>query len=175
MSDQKFIIVSNRLPVSVTKEDGKLTFKPSSGGLATAMSSLDIQGEQIWIGWPGISSDELTTSDKATITRKLRAYNCVPVFLTAAQVKNFYEGYANDTLWPLFHYFETYAQYNDAYWEAYKTVNHLFNKAVIKHADEQFPVVRAAANPTAAVHIDRGGAAVTHRRRQGSCRGGACR
>jgi trehalose 6-phosphate synthase/phosphatase len=138
MNDQKFIIVSNRLPVSVSKIDGKLTFSPSSGGLATAMSSLDIAGgKQLWIGWPGISSDDLTSSERATITRRLRDYSCVPIFLTSLQVKNFYEGYANDTLWPLFHYFESYAQYKDDYWAAYKTVNALFSKAIVKHATPQ--------------------------------------
>jgi trehalose 6-phosphate synthase/phosphatase len=136
MHNRKFIIVSNRLPVSVSRVDGKLTFSPSSGGLATAMSSLDIDdANRLWIGWPGISSDELTASDKATITKKLRGFSCVPVFLTTEQVKNFYEGYANDTLWPLFHYFESYAQYKDEYWQAYKAVNKLFSKTVVKHAD----------------------------------------
>lgn len=135
MSEQKCVIVSNRLPVSVSKVAGKLTFSPSSGGLATAMSSLDNSSQQLWIGWPGISADELTPAERATITRKLRTFNCIPVFLTTEQVKFFYEGYANDTLWPLFHYFETYAQYRDEYWAAYKAVNRLFHKVVVRHAD----------------------------------------
>jgi len=135
MNDYKFIIVSNRLPVSVAKVDGKLTFSPSSGGLATAMSSIPMENnKRLWIGWPGISSDELTSAEKAIITKKLREYGCAPVFLTAQQVKNFYEGYANDTIWPLFHYFQSYARYSDEYWSAYRTVNALFNKAIIKYA-----------------------------------------
>jgi len=138
MSESQFIIVSNRLPVSVSKVDGELEFKPSSGGLATAMSSLDVgASKQIWIGWPGISSDELTAQEKSLVTKRLRKYNCVPVFLSREQVKNFYEGYANDTLWPLFHYFESYAKYSDEYWDAYKTVNKLFSQAVLKQAGER--------------------------------------
>jgi trehalose 6-phosphate synthase/phosphatase len=138
MRESRFVIVSNRLPVSVSKVDGKLVFSPSSGGLATAMSSLDTgTSKQIWIGWPGISSDDLTTQEKAVITKKLRAYNSVPVFLTTQQVKLFYEGYANATLWPLFHYFESYAKYDDQYWDAYKKVNRLFVQAIVKHADER--------------------------------------
>lgn len=136
MSKQKFIIVSNRLPVSVSKVDGELTYTPSSGGLATAMSSLD-NGEQLWIGWPGIASDDLTSADKTAITRKLtEEYGCYPVFLSQDQVQNFYEGYANDTLWPLFHYFQSFAKYEDSYWLAYREVNKLFAKAVQKQADE---------------------------------------
>lgn len=138
MSEPQFIIVSNRLPVSVSKVDGKLVFSPSSGGLATAMSSLDTgAGKQIWIGWPGISSDELTAPEKALVTKRLRQYNSVPVFLTREQIKNFYEGYANDTLWPLFHYFESFATYRDEYWDSYKAVNKLFSQAVLKQASER--------------------------------------
>ncbi len=136
MSKQKFIVVSNRLPVSISKVDGKLTYTPSSGGLATAMSSLD-NGEQLWIGWPGIASDDLTPADKTAIIRKLtKDYGCYPVFLSRDQVQNFYEGYANDTLWPLFHYFQSFAKYDDTYWQAYREVNKLFAKAVQKQADE---------------------------------------
>lgn len=130
MKKQSFVIVSNRLPVSVSKTDGKLEFHVSTGGLATAMSSLDNGDEQIWVGWPGIASDDLTASDKVQITRELRKYNCMPVYLTEEQVQNFYEGYSNDTLWPLFHYFQSFTKHNADYWRAYQDVNKLFMKAV---------------------------------------------
>ncbi len=146
MADRKpartydFIVVSNRLPVSVTKQDGELVFTPSSGGLATAMSSLDSNdspGSRLWIGWPGIASDDLTAAEKAVVTRKLRASNCVPVFLTRDQIKNFYEGYANDTVWPLFHYFQSVAQFGTHYWDAYQAVNKLYAKAITRMASPE--------------------------------------
>jgi len=138
MLKQEFIIVSNRLPVSVSKENGKLVYSPSSGGLATAMSSLGgEQAKRLWIGWPGIASDDLSGPEKASITRKLRSYGCCPVFLTKDQVEKFYHGYANDTLWPLFHYFQSLANYDNTYWLGYKEVNSIFKKAVAKHADPQ--------------------------------------
>lgn len=135
MSKYRFIIVSNRLPITVRKEDGKLTFTRSSGGLATAMSSLENTGETLWIGWPGIDSDDLTAADKAKIAKELKKDNCYPVHLNSALVRSFYEGYANDTLWPLFHYFQQSVRYDEEYWPAYKTANELFSKAVVKHAD----------------------------------------
>lgn len=136
MTKRKFVIVSNRLPVSVSKEDGKLVFKPSSGGLATAMATMsDDSSDRIWIGWPGIASDDLTAAEKTQIVRKLRSYGCAPVFLTKDQIHQFYDGYANDTLWPLFHYFQSVAQYDNVYWEAYKEVNNLYKKAVVRHTD----------------------------------------
>ncbi|HKR81920.1 MAG TPA: bifunctional alpha,alpha-trehalose-phosphate synthase (UDP-forming)/trehalose-phosphatase [Candidatus Saccharimonadales bacterium] len=142
MSKKGFLIISNRLPVSVSKVDGKLQFKPSSGGLATAMSSLDNgdPGKQLWIGWPGISTDDLTVAEQKQVAKRLLEYHCVPVFLSAEQIKNFYEGYANDTLWPLFHYFESYTQYNDDYWSAYKEVNLLFKQAVVAYAADNATV-----------------------------------
>jgi trehalose 6-phosphate synthase/phosphatase len=135
VSKYRFIIVSNRLPVTVKKEDGKLVFTQSSGGLATAMSSLENAKEALWIGWPGIAEDELSTADKAKIAKELKKYNCYPVHLNADLVRTFYEGYANDTLWPLFHYFQQSAQYREEYWSAYKTANEYYAKAVYKFAD----------------------------------------
>lgn len=128
-----FVIVSNRLPVSVARVDGKLTFSMSSGGLATAMSSLEAT-DQIWVGWPGIAEDDLTSAEKAQITKELRKYNCYPVHLTSQNIADYYEGYANDTLWPLFHYFQAFGNFNDRYYAAYKTVNRQFLAAVRKCA-----------------------------------------
>ena len=129
------IIVSNRLPVTVSKEDGELKYSKSSGGLATAMSSLDSE-DRIWVGWPGISSDDLSEAEKETITEELVSQGCYPVFLTDEQVKLYYEGYSNDTLWPLFHYFQSLTEHNEEYWEAYKEVNELFAEITEKVSKE---------------------------------------
>lgn len=135
---QKIIIVSNRLPVSVSRQNGKLVFTPSPGGLATAVSSVNTDNaDMVWIGWPGISSDELKPGDRAVIIRKLRRSGCYPIFMTEAQVANFYEGYSNDTIWPMFHYFQSLAKFKPEYWQAYKEVNELFSKAIINQADGQ--------------------------------------
>ncbi len=119
------VIVSNRLPVSVRREKGKLVYEASSGGLATAMSSLEADSK-VWVGWPGIDAETLTDSERDEITTELQQQGCFPVFLTAKDVELFYEGYANDTLWPLFHYFQNVAQYSQAYWQAYQAVNQKF-------------------------------------------------
>ena len=125
MSKFSTVVVSNRLPVSVSRKDGKLVFESSSGGLATAMSSLDAE-DKVWVGWPGIDADTLTNDERTQITEELQKRGCYPVFLTAEQVELYYEGYANDTLWPLFHYFQSVARYKDEYWKAYREVNQEF-------------------------------------------------
>lgn len=133
MRGQKLIIVSNRLPINVEKIDGKLKFTRSSGGLASAMSSVNVD-DRIWVGWPGIASEDLTPADKTTITNELAKESCYPVFLSRTQIELFYEGYSNDTLWPLFHYFQSFAKYSDEYWKAYGEVNKLYAKATKKVA-----------------------------------------
>lgn len=128
MSKFSNVIISNRLPVSVSRNDSGLVFESSSGGLATAMSSLEVD-DKIWVGWPGIDADTLTDDERTQITDELQKKGCFPVFLSAKEVELYYEGYANDTLWPLFHYFQSIARYQDDYWSAYKTVNEKFADA----------------------------------------------
>ena len=134
-SMHKFVIVSNRLPVKISRVKGKLTFERSDGGLPTAMASLDVE-DKIWIGWPGIGSDDLTSEEKREVARELKKLGCYPVHLTNQQIADYYEGYANDTLWPLFHYFPSYAQYKANYWDAYREVDKIFAKAVKKCSEK---------------------------------------
>lgn len=136
MGKHSFIVVSNRLPVSVSQVNGKLVFTASSGGLATAMSSLGSDSDdRLWIGWPGIASDDLTPSERRQIIARLRSEGCYPVFLTKEQIAGFYDGYSNGTIWPLFHYFQAFTEHDEAYWQVYKQVNELFKKAVVKNAE----------------------------------------
>lgn len=129
----KTIIVSNRLPVRIQKEEDTLDFKPSVGGLATGLGSIYKEGDNIWIGWPGLYSD--SDSEKEFITRELKKESLSPVFLTEEEIKDFYEGFSNATLWPTFHYFPQYAVYEEVFWEAYKAVNQKFADAIVAAAE----------------------------------------
>jgi trehalose 6-phosphate synthase/phosphatase len=131
------IIVSNRLPVSVKKEDGELQFFPSVGGLATGLSSYANNRNNVWIGWPGIASDELTEADKDEIVTELAKHNCSPVFLTKKQIDDFYNGYSNAVLWPLFHnlpFGKESEHEHKRWWQAYRSVNREFSEAVLNTA-----------------------------------------
>jgi trehalose 6-phosphate synthase/phosphatase len=127
------IIVSNRLPVSVKKEDGKLSFQPSLGGLATGLASYVSKRNNRWIGWPGIPSDDLTEQDRQEIVTELATHNCSPVFLTKKQIDEFYNGYSNDILWPVFHELplDDNSEQRDRWWRAYRSVNKAFAEAVL--------------------------------------------
>jgi trehalose 6-phosphate synthase/phosphatase len=125
------VIVSNRLPISVRKVDGKLEFFPSTGGLATGLATYTKLPGTKWIGWPGVASDGLTDAERERITKRLRRERCYPVFLTQAQIDDFYSGYSNSVLWPLFHDLQLSEQPKN-YWPAYKRVNQLFADAVLE-------------------------------------------
>lgn len=129
------IIVSNRLPISVKKEDGKLAFYPSLGGLATGLSSYADNPKNRWIGWPGIASDELTAGDKQEIVNELSQRNCTPVFLSQRQIDDFYNGYSNTLLWPLFHNLKrktpVAGDKQARWWRSYRSVNEQYAQATL--------------------------------------------
>src|SRR5690606_37015613 len=122
----KTIIVSNRLPVKVLRKDDELQFTPSEGGLATGLSTIFKSGNSRWIGWPGL----YTKSDQEykTITKKLEKESMLPVFLSEDEIRDYYEGFSNGTLWPNFHYFTEFAIYEQPLWESYVAVNQKFAK-----------------------------------------------
>ena len=128
------LIVSNRLPVSVTKRANELRFQPSVGGLATGLASFRESHQSQWIGWPGIATDKISQQEKREISNKFKKQNCPSVFLSAMDIRNFYYGFCNKTIWPLFHYFPLYTAYEDQCWQAYKNVNNAFCEMVIKIA-----------------------------------------
>jgi len=126
----KLIIISNRLPLKANKsENGNFEFSRSEGGLTTGLDSLEMDLEKHWVGWPGAFAE--TDEEQAEITKHLENFKFHPVFLTAEHIQNYYEGYSNNTLWPLCHYFYAFVEYENKYWEAYKEVNEMFCQAAI--------------------------------------------
>jgi trehalose 6-phosphate synthase/phosphatase len=128
------IIVSNRLPVSVKKTNGKLEFYPSIGGLATGLAGYATNRRNKWIGWPGVASEEVTETEKLQIVAELKKHNCYPVFLSRKQLDDYYNGYSNSILWPLFHEAPVSGKaqsQKDTYWKSYRKVNAAFAEATL--------------------------------------------
>ncbi|MCC9166281.1 bifunctional alpha,alpha-trehalose-phosphate synthase (UDP-forming)/trehalose-phosphatase [Pontibacter harenae] len=128
----KLIIVSNRLPVKLQEKDGKLNYQTSEGGLATGLGSIYKQKDNLWIGWPGMVIEQKEKQQQ--IVSDLEGENMYPVFLTETEIKEFYEGFSNETLWPTFHYFSQYAIYEQKLWETYVEVNQKYCEEVMKMA-----------------------------------------
>ena len=130
----KLILVANRLPVKVQDTEDGLAYEPSSGGLATGLSCIKEPADQLWIGWPGIANPE--TGKQEQIRQDLQEYNMQPIFLDEEQIKHYYEGFSNETIWPLFHYFIEHTQYKQEFWRHYSAVNKAFAKAVLQQYEE---------------------------------------
>jgi trehalose 6-phosphate synthase/phosphatase len=121
------------MPIQVKEDsEGKILLKPSVGGLVTGLSAyLEAQTQKLdtlWVGWPG---KELSESDFAYVKKEaLDRFNGYPVQIPDALNEKFYYGFCNETIWPLFHYFPTYTEYDPDAWEAYREVNRIFADSV---------------------------------------------
>ena len=127
----KTIIVSNRLPLQISINDNQLEVTPSVGGLATGMKSVHAEGNGLWVGWSGITDEDLNETIEAEVNLKIKQAKCRTVALNQADVDDFYLGFSNRTLWPLFHYFTEYTEFEKTHWEAYKRVNQKFADVVL--------------------------------------------
>lgn len=128
----RIVIASNRLPVKIQFVNDEYKAIPSAGGLATGLKSYHQSNNSLWIGWPGIDAGSDQEKDK--IVKLLAKDNCLPIFLDNELIENYYDGFSNGTLWPLFHYFTEYTKFRELYWNAYKKVNELFAEAILSNA-----------------------------------------
>ena len=126
---QRLLIVSNRLPISVERRRDKLRFEPSVGGLATALGAFYKSRPSVWIGWPGIELGKIG-EEKQEVETRLSSESCYPVLLSQQDIEDYYQGFCNRTIWPLFHYFPEYTVYSADFWRAYERVNQVFADAV---------------------------------------------
>ena len=125
-----FVIAANRLPVDRSvSPDGTVTWTTSPGGLVTAMESVMRDREAAWVGWAGFPGDAPAPFDDG----QLRLH---PVGLSAEDLTDFYEGFSNDTLWPLYHDVIVPPTYHRSWWHAYRRVNERFAEAVCEVAAE---------------------------------------
>ena len=129
----KNIIVSNRLPVRISKLNNSFEFTTTTGGLATGMKSFHSENNSLWIGWPGIGIDEIDNNVWDTLNTSLKKGGFYPVNLNNSEINDFYFGLPNKCLWPLFHYFIEYSVFSKAHWETYVAINQKFAAAVLEN------------------------------------------
>ncbi|MFC4829976.1 bifunctional alpha,alpha-trehalose-phosphate synthase (UDP-forming)/trehalose-phosphatase [Agromyces aurantiacus] len=124
------VVVSNRLPVDyVGGEGGDTRWKGSPGGLVTALEPVMRAADGAWVGWAGVADREFAPFEHDGIT-------IVPVPLSADEVEEYYEGFSNDTLWPLYHDVIAPPRFHREWWEAYVRVNRRFAEAAANAAAE---------------------------------------
>ena len=132
----KTIIVSNRLPLQIKLQKNNLEVKPSVGGLATGMKSIHEDGNGVWIGWSGLTEEDLNESVSRQVNQALEQVNCASVPLTQENIDNFYLGFSNKALWPHFHYFMEYTEFEKDQWDSYQEVNQKFANVVLEHLED---------------------------------------
>jgi len=132
----RLVVVSNRLPFTASGKDDKLIFRTSPGGLVSGLTTYlessrqnPFNGDYLWVGWPGIEVDEGSQDKLRSKAAKQHAW---PVFLDAKTMDGFYHGFCNSTIWPLFHYFPTYAKFDENDWAQYVKVNEVFRDSLMK-------------------------------------------
>lgn len=131
----KNVIVSNRLPIQLSKLENSFDITSSSGGLATGVNSIR-DDNSVWIGWSGVKSEEFTTKSNNCIKKILKEQNLIQVELSSIEIENYYYGLSNKSLWPLFHYFIDYSKFNDNHWDTYFKVNKKFCDAVVSNVEK---------------------------------------
>lgn len=123
------IVVSNRLPVTITKDaNGEYHFKMSSGGLVSALSGFKKSLNFTWIGWPGFF---IPPKDRQLVDKRLMdEYSCQAVYLDDDVGDRHYNGFSNSILWPLFHYHPGEMNFEEENWQAYRQANMQFAEVV---------------------------------------------
>jgi trehalose 6-phosphate synthase len=123
-----FVVVANRLPVDLERgDDGSENWKRSPGGLVTALEPMLRSRSGAWVGWPGLADADPDPFEEDGIQLH-------PVPLSAEEVEDFYEGFSNDTLWPLYHDVVAPPSYHRHWWRAYTKVNDRFATATAEVA-----------------------------------------
>ncbi|WP_153396124.1 alpha,alpha-trehalose-phosphate synthase (UDP-forming) [Ornithinicoccus halotolerans] len=125
-----FVVAANRLPVDrVVAPDGTTTWRTSPGGLVTAMESVMRHREGAWVGWAGSPEETPEPFDNEGL-------HLHPVPLSGEEVRDYYEGFSNDTLWPIYHDVIVPPTFKRRWWATYRRVNQRFAEAVAEVAAE---------------------------------------
>ena len=114
------VIIANRLPVRMGEDGWEL----SPGGLVTALRPVMAAHSGAWVGWDGGTRGIPATMPDLSV-------RLLPVALSASQVRQYYHGFANASLWPLLHDAIEKPRFERAWWHSYQSVNAIFaDKAV---------------------------------------------
>ncbi|MBS45066.1 MAG: trehalose-6-phosphate synthase [Nocardioides sp.] len=124
------VIVANRLPVDrVTKPDGSVGWRRSPGGLVTAIEPVMRANDGSWIGWPGGTGPDLEPFEADGM-------HLVPIGMEPEDVSEFYEGFANGTIWPLYHDLVAKPEFHREWWDRFVHVNRRFAEKAAGIASE---------------------------------------
>jgi trehalose 6-phosphate synthase len=129
MRQSSLVVVANRLPLDDSAApDGACEWRRSPGGLASALHAILQQTPATWVGWNG-------GVDSAPVLPDIGSLRIRPVSLAEPELTGYYEGFANSTLWPLYHDAVEQPVFDRGWWETYRDVNRRFAEAAAEVAE----------------------------------------
>ncbi len=117
----ELVIVANRLPVQRAAQ-GTDGWRPSPGGLVSALTRVLQSRNGLWIGWPG-------TSERHDAPLLYEGIRLRSIEISHEEYEDFYLGFSNATLWPLYHDAIRAPAFHRAWWQTYVTVNRRYAAA----------------------------------------------
>ncbi len=133
LGESRLIIASNRLPVKLSRDDGgRWRVESGAGGLVTALVPVLRNRGGRWVGWPGVVQEDgvLDLDELLAGLSKDLGYDIRPVGLTREERRDFYFGFSNEIIWPMFHDLQTLCHFAPEYWSAYRRVNRKFAETI---------------------------------------------
>ena len=123
------VVVSNREPYQHTRaRDGSVQWSPTTGGVAVALDALMRERGGVWIahGSGDADRDVVDAHDRVVVPPDHPGYTLRRLWLTDEEAKQYYEGFANEGLWPLCHEAHVRPVFRKRDWERYQQVNDRF-------------------------------------------------
>jgi len=133
----RLVIAAYRLPFKLSKTRKGYKAIQNSGGLVSAILALsenfknsnkDLKNSKIV--WAGIAND--LPGDATPDSFENENFDILPVTIENDVNDLYYGGFCNDLIWPLFHYFPTYAVFDNDYFKAYEEANLRFCDELVK-------------------------------------------
>lgn len=138
-ANTKFIVASNREPYSHTYDGASITWESPASGMTTALDPVMKVLGGTWVAYGSGNADKAVTDthDMIRVPPDRPQYNLRRIWLTKEQVDLYYNGFANQAIWPLCHAVYIRPVFEKEHWEGYKEVNQLFADAIIKEAQDK--------------------------------------
>lgn len=138
---KKLFIISNRLPVNINKLNNEIEVRPSQSSLVTAVNSYisylksndNHFASYHWLGVPGCTQGEWVEAKRQLAPG---AFEYLPVFVNQKIYDQYYNGLCNSVIWPIFHYFPSFADCNATYFKSYIKANEDFFDIALRNVKE---------------------------------------
>lgn len=138
LKDRKLVVISNREPFQICRDEDSLRLERTTGGLVSALDPVLQTSNGLWICWDSLAQESECNFDDlcrlAELNNIALPYRVCTVKLTDDEIERYYYGFANRQIWPLFHYFPSRYTFDERDWEYYVQVNARFARAIVENS-----------------------------------------